>query len=215
MVNLDAMERKTSLSPKARNAAGAIAVVVIATMVAQTWVDLIEGKSLLGAIWHQVRYFTNLCVLFTGLMFGASFLRNRWVGGDWTTAAMVLMVMVAVVYYALLAKDHHPEGLDVLVNISQHTGIPLLVLAVWAIWIPKDGLCYLDPLRWMAFPVIYACYAILRGTIDGTYPYFFLNPEKTGWPGVVAYIVGIAVAYYIISAFFILYARWQTRLRTV
>ncbi len=188
-------------------AAGLVATLAVVTMVVQTVVDMGEGKTLPGAVWHQVRYFTNLSVILTGALFGLSFVARRWVGGSWPSAAMVLMVMVAVVYHALLAATHHPEGLDVLVNISQHTALPLLVVVVWYFFVPKTGLGFATPMIWIVFPVAYAIYAIVRGLLDGKFPYFFLDPEKSGWLGVLGYVAGIAVVYYAISAVFIWVAR--------
>ena len=42
----------------------------------------------------------------------------------------------------------------------------------------------LDPRRavlaWMAFPVLYIAYTLVRGAIAHWYPYFFVDPHHTG-----------------------------------
>jgi hypothetical protein len=48
----------------------------------------------------------------------------------------------------------------------------------------------------LVVPVAYCSYSLIRGPIVDWYPYPFLNPEAAGgYPGVVAYSIGIAVLF--------------------
>jgi hypothetical protein len=62
-------------------------------------------------------------------------------------------------------------------------------------------------LVWVACPLVYAVYAIARGLADGTFPYFFLNPDKTGWIGVGAYLIGLGALFYLAGALLVFVAQ--------
>jgi hypothetical protein len=121
------------------------------------------------------------------------------------------IVMVGIVYHALLAADHNPIGLDAVINVIQHTAVPIAALAFWGLYVPKHGLGFQSPLVWIICPLAYAVYALIRGLADGTFPYFFLNPETTGWLGVVAYILGLGAVYYVAGALLVLVSRRLAR----
>ena len=183
-----------------------ITLCAFGTLTLQTSVDLGEGRSLPDALWSQARYFTNLMVLAVGLVFAATTLRRSTTPG-WITALTVWIVLVGVVYHALLAATHDPEGLDITVNLFQHTLIPAGVLLFWWLFAPKHGLTYAHPALWLACPLGYVGYAMARGASDGTYPYFFLNPVKTGGIGVLAYVIGLGAVFYLSGAALVLLAR--------
>jgi hypothetical protein len=66
-------------------------------------------------------------------------------------------------------------------------------------------------LVWIICPLAYAVYARIRGLAAGTFPYFFLNPETTGWLGVVAYILGLGAVFYVAGALLVLVSRRLAR----
>ena len=180
-----------------------VAAIAIATLVLQTGVDLAAGDGLFGSLWAQARYFTNLTVLAVALIFGVQAVGGRWLHPGWSAAITVWIVLVGVVYHALLAATHHPEGWDVLVNISQHTVLPALVLLSWATIAPRQGLLPRHAVLWVAYPMGYAAYAIIRGVLDGKFPYFFLDPVKTGVPGVIGYVLGLGALFLLVGLLFV------------
>jgi hypothetical protein len=177
--------------------AGLIGLGAILTLTVQTGVDVSNGDAALQSMWSQARYFTNLMVSMVGVFFcliAAGRIENR---PGLTSAITVWIVLVGVVYHALLASTHHPEGLDVGVNLMQHTVLPIAVLLYWMGFVWKDSLTLGLPLVWLICPISYVAYVLLRGAFDQEYPYFFLNPIDIGWPGVGAYVVGLGVLFYL------------------
>ena len=46
-------------------------------------------------------------------------------------------------------------------------------------------------LVWLGFPLVWTGFTLVRGEIDGRYPYPFLNPANGGYGTVGLYCVGI------------------------
>ena len=68
----------------------------------------------------------------------------------------------------------------------------------------------------VAFPIVWVVYTMVRGPLTTNpvsgdlfwYPYPFLNPNNDGgWPSVIAYVVGIAVAILAVAAFVVWWGR--------
>lgn len=179
-----------------RTSVALVALAALATLPMQTVVDMGKGQSMIGAVWDQIRYFTNLTVYLTALLFGLWALRG-WPKAPLPAGLVVWAAMTGIVYHALLAATHHPKGIDVFTNILQHTLVPLGVVFCWVLWAPKSGLSLRNPLIWILFPMGYAVYALLRGLMDGKFPYFFLNPSTVGWAGVVMWICILGAVFFV------------------
>jgi hypothetical protein len=195
------------LSSTARFTAALIAIAALAAQVTQTVLDMSEGMGLFESLWRQARYFTVLMVVTTGILMAAMTIRGRMSSTGTLTAVTVWIVMVGLVYHALLAATHHPAGIEVTINEIQHTAVPITMLLFWLGFAPKAGLTFVQPLVWVACPLVYAVYAIARGLADGTFPYFFLNPDKTGWIGVGAYLIGLGALFYLAGALLVFVAQ--------
>jgi hypothetical protein len=133
--------------------------------------------------------------------------RGRWSGPGWPAAVTVWIVATGVVYHALLAATNVSIGIEVWSNVGMHTLVPLLTALLWLIAAPKAPLTYLHPVVWTLYPLLYATYAILRGLIDGRFPYFFLDPARLGWPMVIAFILGLGVFFVASGSALVLIAR--------
>lgn len=153
----------------------------------------------LGAAWIDYRFFT----IWTNTLIGvvcAMLAFGRQVP-QWLTAGCALAIaLVAGVYHALLAEGRNLVGLDFAVDAMLHTVIPVAFIALWMLVLPKDRLAWGDLLIWMAYPLIYSIYAIGRGAIDGTYPYFFLDISTLGIGGVAIWVVGLAAVFVVTGA---------------
>ncbi len=101
---------------------------------------------------------------------------------------------VAGVYHALLAATVHYEGLAVWTDLGFHTVVPLGFALMW-LTEPKRVLPLAAVLPWLAMPLVYCLYALLRGALDGRYPYFFLNVPRLGVGGVALWIAALTLAF--------------------
>lgn len=185
---------RSALSPAVRLFAALIALVAFGSLVLQyiqDWRELGDAATVRLVLWRMARYFTILTNAVVVCVLGYSALAGRWPGPGWPAAITVWIIVVGAVYCALLAATHDPQGLEVWSNVGFHGIVPAGTVALWLAAAPKAGLTLAGPAIWTAYPLAYAVYALLRGLADGTYPYFFLDPAKTGAPGVAAYILGL------------------------
>lgn len=175
-----------------------IAIAALGTWAAQTVIDMnVDGMDFLPAIWSQARYFTNWMVFGVGIFFAVQIANNNHASPSISAAMTVWIVLVGLVYHVLLSSTHHPVGGDIIVSLFQHTVIPVLAFLYWLVFADKRGLTYMHSLYWLACPMAYVIFVLLRGAFDASYPYFFLNPTEIGWAGVSGYIVGLGALFYV------------------
>jgi hypothetical protein len=91
------------------------------------------------------------------------------------TAVALYIFIVGLVYNIILRSVWHPEGLQKLVDELLHVAVPLLFTLYWLFFAPKSSLQWIHTFRWLIFPAVYLIYAMVRGGIEGFYPYPFLD----------------------------------------
>lgn len=115
-------------------------------------------------------------------------------------AAALYMIITGIVFATLLANI---EGITLTAvpwdNTVLHYIIPVVMLIDWLIDRPSASIGYKKSLIWLAFPIVYLAYSLIRGPIVGWYPYPFLNPANNGYEGVVMTGIGIAVVSLVLS----------------
>lgn len=75
-------------------------------------------------------------------------------------------------------------------NAVLHYIIPLAVLVDYIIDRPLKT-DFNKALTWLAFPLVYLIYTMMRGALTNWYPYPFLNPTPYGFGLVILTVVGI------------------------
>ncbi|MEJ1922599.1 Pr6Pr family membrane protein [Microbacterium sp. KHB019] len=124
--------------------------------------------------------------------------------------ASTYMIVTGIVYNLLLRNIPLAGISDVWTNETLHVVIPLVMLADVLFAPRRRALPRGAMLTAVIFPIVWAAYTLIRanfivGPAHGNpwwYPYPFLDPHlQGGYLGVVAYIVGIAVAIIAIAAF--------------
>jgi hypothetical protein len=127
-------------------------------------------------------YFTVLSNLFAAamLLYGALRpARERPGTVELLRGASVVYILTTGVVYLLLLSGHAPAY--PWVNAILHYLMPVAVTLDWLLDPPRVRL---DPVRtimlWMVFPLLYIIYTLARGAIVNWYPYFFVNPHRSG-----------------------------------
>lgn len=169
-------------------AAVSLGVQVIATA------RMFPDASAWQVLWRMAGYFTILTnVLVCAAMLhvgGGGRIGPRLAGG----LALSILV-VGVVYHALLADLWSPEGHAWWADQGLHTAVPLLMLLWWVGFAPKHPLTVGDVVLWLVWPLVYAAYALWRGSASGFYPYPFLDVAALGGPAVALNLVFLAVGF--------------------
>ena len=181
------------LSPPARAIAALIALAAAVSLAAQfVAVELDHPAYSHGeTLWRMARYFTILTNLMVAVTYAAIALRGRAGSSVWLGGVTLWIVITGVVYHLLLAAtDTHNTAVAWDANLGLHSVVPALVAG------PREGLGVNAALLWLLWPLLYVCYALLRGQIDGTYPYFFTDPTRIGWQGVGMWTLILAGAFF-------------------
>lgn len=175
-----------------------------------------DGRSLLGSIIMLNSFFTittntfALLVLLAHLGLGGSagsFLRRPVV----VATALAAYLIVMIVYHALIADQHDPEGWDAFSNILRHYAGPV-IFAVWWFLEARTGSLRWADLPWLTvYPLVYLAYVFVRGLATGDYPYPFLNLDENGVAGVAPTVAGIFIAFLLVGAIIIVLDRRNRR----
>lgn len=187
---------QSTWSPAQRITAAMIAVLSFATLALQTTIN--EGSPLV-AFAMLFRFFTIWSNFAAGIVMGWIAL-DRPMPKRFLLAISTALSVVALVYHALLAADHHPVGLDVLTNLSFHTIIPAATILWWIIFTRHDSLSWSRLPSVMIAPVAYTVFALINGAITGFYPYFFLDKSMMGWGQLALNITGLALFFLAMGA---------------
>ena len=74
-----------------------------------------------------------------------------------------------------------------------HRVIPIVMMADWLLDPPASRIELRRAWWWLAYPVAWVVYTMIRGAIVGTYPYPFLDPANGGYGTVAVYAVAILI----------------------
>lgn len=155
----------------------ALALIGLASLRAQYDVLLING---LGArLWQLAGFFTVLTnVLVTVHLLVVA---KGWAMPASRAAGLLLSILVVgLIYHLLLAGLWDPQGLAWWADQGLHTAMPLGYLAWWLAFAPKN-VRRRDLPVWLIWPLLYASYALIRGSATGFWPYPFLDAGALGW----------------------------------
>jgi hypothetical protein len=115
-------------------------------------------------------------------------------------AAVYLTVTFFVVIFLLSGADVQLNL--VWVDVVLHKVFPVIVVADWLLDPPRATLTRRDALRWLVFPIAWAILTVIRGALDGWYPYPFLDPANGGYGQVAVVIAAITIGFVGLSLLF-------------
>jgi hypothetical protein len=176
----------------------------------------VQGIAHTATVVNFFSFFTVLSNLFAGAVLLIGALRRpaspRWdlVRG----AAVVYMVTTGIVFLVLLqSADEVERYTPEFLNWVMHRVMPVYMALDWLVDPPRRVLQRRDVLAWLAFPLAYAAYTLVRGPLAGDwYPYPFLDPDEHGYGGVLVSCVGVA-AFIVLLAFAVVWAGNRERRR--
>jgi hypothetical protein len=123
------------------------------------------------------------------------------------TAIATYITFVCIVYNLLLRHLWNPQGLDMIADEIMHDIVPVMFVIYWAVFVSKNQIVFRDIPRWLIYPLVYAAYALLRGSIVHEYPYPFVDVGALGYPRVFVHIAGLMAAFVALGAVFVGVAR--------
>ncbi|WP_197273502.1 Pr6Pr family membrane protein [Arthrobacter sp. G.S.26] len=123
-------------------------------------------------------------------------------------AATVYMTITGITYSLLLSDVDVNTPLP-WVNVVLHYTVPTIIVIDWLVDLPKTRISIRTSLLWLAFPLAYLVYSLIRGPFADWYPYPFLDPRLGGYGTVAVMSVLIAVAAFAFAVIAALSTRLQ------
>ncbi|MDT0529215.1 Pr6Pr family membrane protein [Micromonospora sp. DSM 115977] len=126
-------------------------------------------------------------------------------------AVTLYITITGVVYHLVLANPASPFAMpqadrtlgEALGNQFLHTVVPLLAVADWALFDRRGRLRPRYAAWWLAFPLGYLGFALLRGLVVDKYPYPFIDAGELGYAGVAVSAVFFAAAFWLLGLLFV------------
>lgn len=147
-------------------------------LVLQFWLLLNLDHGVVWAGWRFVSYYTLLTNMAVALVATGIVGRCPAITGPRTQLAVLAAILqVGIVYSVALRATHHPHGINAFANHIVHDFDPPLFLLLWVLG-PHGKLKWGDVRYALIPPLAYFAYGMGRGTLDGWYPYYFLDPTK-------------------------------------
>jgi hypothetical protein len=169
------------------------AVIGCAGLALQFWL-IVQVMGLADGAWRFLGFFTILANIGTALV--ATAVASGSTSGlarpKAKFVAATSITLVGLVYSLWLRNSWDPQGLQKLADIALHDAVPVLFVGMWLAGL-HEQLKWRDILAALVPPVLYCLYALARGTVDGFYAYWFLNPA-TQAPGEMAAIIAVLLA---------------------
>ena len=164
-------------------------------------------------------YFTIQSNLAYGVFAGWAALRDRVAPAALKGAVTLYVAITGLVYHLVLTNpasgfsvgpvDRTP--VEAIGNQLLHTVVPLLAVLDWLIFDQRRRFRWRYAAYWLAFPLGYLGFALVRGLITHTYPYPFIDVRELGYAGVALSAVFFAVAFWLLGLAFVAIDRLRWR----
>jgi len=173
----------------------------------QWWTAVVTSMSTsaLGSTVVYFSFFTTQTNVLANLIFLTPVLApksrlGRWAASEGVRAAVAMYIaVVGLVFHFILSPTWKPEGLAALGNWVVHYIIPAAVVLDWLLFTSKGRLRWIDPLKWLSFPLVYGLWTVIHGALIGWYPYFFIDIGRIGWAAAMVNYAVLLVFFLIVG----------------
>jgi hypothetical protein len=178
-----------------------------------------NGQSLgigLEAFFSYFTVLTNLliCVSLTFSLSAPSSTPGRWFSRPDVVAGIATSIaFVGLSYHFLLRKTWNPQGAQLLADVSLHYVVPALYVLYWWHAFSGAALYWTRPLFWSVYPTVYLVYALIRGSIAGSYPYPFIDAAGLGYARTMLNSLGLLFVFIALGLLFVALGRARQRMR--
>ena len=196
-----------------------LAAVAWSGVLLQFWLSInlaiTNGKTAVDGIILVLGYFTVLTNLFVALTATLPLVAGNTGLGRWFARPIVLgcavtsIVIVGITYHLLLRNVWQPQGLQLVADNILHYVVPISTLAYWVTFPPRSRLSLLAPIAWCLYPACYFIYVFVRGELLRSYPYYFIDVTKIGYPQAMRNSFGLLIAFIILGAIVLAVARFR------
>lgn len=122
------------------------------------------------------------------------------VGLDLARGASVVYLTVTFFVVIFLLSGADLQVAIPWVDAVLHKIFPVIVVLDWLVDPPAHRLTFRQALTWLIFPLAWVAFTLIRGAVEGWYPYPFLNPTNGGYGSVAVISAAILIGFLIIAA---------------
>ena len=164
------------------------------------------------AVWRFLGFFTILTNGAVAAVASAIVLRpgSGMASARVRMAVVTAVTLVGIVYSLALRAIWEPTGWQAVADHALHDVTPPLFILTWFVH-GHSGLAWRDAAWGVAGPVVYCLYALIRGSIDGWYAYWFLDPRKLSVGALAGNMVLLLLAFLAVALAFVAIDRWLGR----
>ncbi|GGB43319.1 hypothetical protein GCM10011492_37860 [Flexivirga endophytica] len=188
-----------------------VAALITFTVIVQL-VEALTRDENPASVTNFFSYFTiqsNVIVAVVLAVAGAIQLRGpdpHWL--DRIRGAATVYISITGVVYALLLSNTDVNTPLPWANVVLHYFVPIAMVVDWLVDLPERRIEFRSALVWLAYPIVYLGYSLIRGPIADWYPYPFLDPGPHGY----GYVAVMSVCVAIVAAVFVAVVAGATRL---
>ena len=171
-----------------------------------------EGASVAFAVWRFFGFFTILTNLAVAVVASAMawWPTSNVAGPRSRLMTATAIVLVGIIYSVALRSIWDPQGWQAVADHALHDATPPLFALCW-IFSDHGSLRWRDALWPMLPPILYCLYAFVRGSIDGWYAYWFLNPTALPVGQFALNIAAMSVGFFVVALLLVHVDRMLTR----
>ena len=180
--------------------AALIAAVALGSLLLQYVLLLGLVRASIGPWMGTLRYFSYFTILsnvgvllvavHAALASPGFFASARWRG-----ALALYIGVTGAIYFLVLRHLWQPQGAQWWADTGLHYAAPSLYWVWWLGFVPHGDLRRGDVLRWLAFPLAYVAWTLLRGQWVDEYPYPFIDVNLLGWATAARNALGMLVLF--------------------
>ncbi|MFI7600916.1 Pr6Pr family membrane protein [Actinoplanes sp. NPDC049681] len=156
-------------------------------------------------------YFTIQSNVAYGVFAAWTVFRDRPTPPALKGAVTLYVSITGLVYHLVLANPAsgfsmgpvHRNLAEAIGNQLLHTVVPLIAVADWLVFDERRRFRWRYAVYWLAFPLAYLAFALLRGLVTHTYPYPFIDVGDLGYGGVALSTLFFAVAFWLLGLAFV------------
>lgn len=197
------MNRTRSAPPLARLFAAVIAIAAFASIALQVGLNVHGGETLGQAVWGMLRFFTILTNLLVAGTFGGIAM-GRAPAPRWLLAMTAAIAGVGIVYHVALARLLEHKGWEIVADQGVHSVVPVFTV-LWFLACVRKGVLRLGHVPLVViWPTLYCIYALVRGSVEGDYPYFFIDANTLGVGELLVNIAGLTLFFALLGLLLVL-----------
>jgi hypothetical protein len=184
------------------------AIVVIAAITYQVFLNIDSG------LFRPLRFFAFFTILSNTfgavlwLWLAVTWRRQRTRRVDLLRGAATLYLVVTFVVVVILLSGAELQVADPRVDFVVHKLFPVLVVVDWLLDPPETDLRMTDVILWLIFPLAWIGLTLIRGAVDGWYPYPFLDPDSGGYRSVGYHVIAILAGFVVIAGLIVALGDW-------